>query len=50
MKALLRFKLLICAVICAVALIVLGFFHRPLLTLGVLRFTERVAKREHEAL
>ena len=29
----LRFKLLICAVICAVALIVLGFFHRPLLTL-----------------
>lgn len=29
----LRFKLLICAVICAVALIVLGFFHRPLLSL-----------------
>ena len=29
----LRFKLLICAVICAVALVVLGFFHRPLLSL-----------------
>ena len=29
----LRFKLLICAVICTAALVVLGFFHRPLLSL-----------------
>ena len=29
----LRFKLLICAVICTVALVVLGFFHKPLLSL-----------------
>ena len=29
----LRFKLIICAVVCAAALVILGFFHKPLLSL-----------------
>jgi putative MATE family efflux protein len=29
----LRFKLLVCACVCAAALVILGFFHRPLLNL-----------------